>query len=54
MVAYIVLDEERDRLSRQRQQHIAIDDAHREIQRLHRRHLLDWLHEQFQSGVEPV
>ncbi len=53
MLAYVFLEEERDRLQTQWQRPLTIGEARREIQRRHRRHLLDWLHEQFQSGVEP-
>src|SRR2546427_2600308 len=53
MLAYVFLEEERDRLQRQWQCPITIGEARREIQRRHRRHLLDWLHGQFQSGIEP-
>ncbi len=53
MLAYVFLEEERDRLQRQWQRHVTIGEARREIQRRHRRHVLDWLHGQFQSGVEP-
>ena len=52
MLAYIFL-EESDRLQTQWQRHVTIGEARREIQRRHRRHLLDWLHGQFQFGVEP-
>jgi hypothetical protein len=53
MLAYVFLEEERDRLQTQWQRPVTIGEARREIRRLHRRHLLDWLHEQFQSGIEP-
>jgi hypothetical protein len=53
MLAYVFLEEERDRLQTQWQRHVTIGEARREIQRRHRRHVLDWLHGQFQSGVEP-
>jgi hypothetical protein len=53
MLAYVFLEEERDRLQTQWQRHVTIGKARREIQRRHRRHLLDWLHGQFQSGVAP-
>jgi hypothetical protein len=53
MLAYVFLEEERDRLQTQWQRPVTIGEARREIQRRHRRHLLDWLHEQFQSGIEP-
>jgi hypothetical protein len=53
MLAYVFLEEERDRLQTQWQRHVTIGEARREIQRRHRHHVLDWLHEQFQSGVQP-
>ena len=52
-LAYVFLEEERDRLQAQWQRAVTIGEARREIQRRHRRHLLNWLQEQFQSGVEP-
>ena len=53
MLAYVFLEEERDRLQTQWQRPVTIGEARREIQRRHRRHVLDWLHKQFQSGIEP-
>jgi SRSO17 transposase len=53
MLAYVFLEEERDRLQSQWQRPVTIGEARREIQRRQRRHLLDWLHGQFQSGVQP-
>ena len=53
MLASVFLEEERDRLQAHWQRAVTIGEARREIQRRHRRHRLDWLHEQFQSGVEP-
>jgi hypothetical protein len=53
MLAYVFLEEERHRLQQQWQCHVTIGQARREIQRRQRRHVLDWLHEQFQSGIEP-
>ncbi len=53
MLAYVFLEEERDRLQTQWQRHVSIGEARREIQRRHRRHVLEWLHEQFQSGLQP-
>ena len=53
MLAYVFLEEERHRLQEQWQRHVTIGETRREIQRRHRRHMLDWLHGQFQSGVEP-
>lgn len=53
LLAYVFLEEERHRLQQQWQCHVTIGQARREIQRRHRRHVLDWLHGQFQSGIEP-
>src|SRR6266704_2456079 len=53
MLAYVFLEEERTGLQTQWQRPVTIGEARREIQRRHRRHVLDWLHEQFQSGVQP-
>ncbi len=53
MLAYVFLEEERHRLQAQWQRHVTIGEARQEIQRRHRRHVLDWLHGQFQSGIEP-
>lgn len=54
MAAYAFLDEERDRLHRERHAHITLGDARREVQRWHWRHVLDWIHQQFLSGVSPT
>lgn len=51
LAAYTFLDEERARLQTSTTEHVTIGDARREIQRAHRRHLLDWLHQQFVAGV---
>jgi hypothetical protein len=53
MAAYTFLDEERARLRDARQTHVTLGDARREVQRWHWRHLLDWIHQQFSSGVTP-
>lgn len=53
MAAYLFLDEERARLRHTRQSHVTLGDARREVQRWHWRHLLDWIHLQFSSGVTP-
>jgi len=52
MLAYVFLEEESHRLQEQWQRHVSIGQARQEIQRRHRRHVLVWLHEQFQSGIE--
>jgi hypothetical protein len=53
MAAYTFLDEERARLHDEWLCHITLGDARREVQRWHWRHLLDWIHQQFSSGVTP-
>ncbi len=53
MLAYVFLEEERQRLQTQQQRPITIGEARREIQRRLRRNVLLWLHAQFQSGVQP-
>jgi hypothetical protein len=53
MAAYAFLDEERARLQLQQHAHVTIGDARREVQRCHWRHVLDWIHQQFSSGVTP-
>jgi len=53
LLAYIFLEEERARLQQQWQRPVTMGEARREIQRRHRRRVLDWLHDQFQSGVQP-
>jgi hypothetical protein len=53
MLAYVFQEEEGHRLQGQWQCHVTIGEARREIQRRHRRQVLDWLHGQFQSGIEP-
>lgn len=53
MAAYAFLDEERARLHQERHAHITIGDTRREVQRWHWRHVVDWIHQQFLSGVSP-
>lgn len=53
MAAYTFLDEERARLRQARQQHVTLGESRREVQKRHYRHLLGWLHGQFQSGATP-
>lgn len=52
LLAYVFLEEERARLQHQWQRPVTIGEARREIQRRHQRRVLDWLHQQFQSGVQ--
>lgn len=47
------LEEEQHRLQQQWHRPVTLGEARREIQRRHRRLLLLWLFEQFQSGVHP-
>lgn len=51
MLAYVFLEEEQQRLRLSWQRRVTIGEARREIQRRHRRCLLEWLHHQFLSGV---
>src|SRR5258708_5831758 len=51
MLAYVFLEEEQQRLRLSWQRPVTIGEARREIQRRHRRGLLEWLHHQFLSGV---
>lgn len=53
LLAYVFLEEAQARLQEQWQRPVTIGEARREIQRRHRRRVLDWLHDQFQSGVQP-
>ncbi len=53
LLAYVFLEEEQHRLCVLWQRSVTIGEARREIQRRHRRMVLIWLHEQFQSGVQP-
>jgi DDE superfamily endonuclease len=53
MLAFVFLEEEQHRLHLQRQRPVTLGEARREIQRRHRRLVLQWLHTQFQSGVQP-
>lgn len=53
MLASVFLEEEQQRLRIVWQRPVRIGEARREIQRRHRRCLLEWLHRQFLSGVHP-
>jgi hypothetical protein len=53
MLAYVFLEEEQHRLQLLWHRPVSIGQARREIQRRHRRLVLQWLHQQFQSGVQP-
>ena len=53
MLAYVFLEEEQRRLQQQWQRPVTLGEARREIQRRHRRLVLQWLHQQFLSGIQP-
>ena len=53
LLAYVFLEEEQQRLRISWQRPVTIGEARREIQRRHRRRLLEWLHHLFLSGVHP-
>lgn len=53
LLAYVFLEEEQQRLQTLWQRPVTIGEARREIQRRHRRRLLEWLHHQFLSGTQP-
>ena len=53
MAAYVFLDEERARLRQEWQRHVTLGEARREVQRQHRRQLIDWLFDQFQADATP-
>ncbi len=53
MLAYGFLEEEQQRLRILWHRPVSIGEARREIQRRHRRCLLEWWHRQFLSGVHP-
>jgi hypothetical protein len=54
MAAYAFLDEQRARLGHEQHAPLTIGDARREVQRWHWCHVLDWIHQQFLSGVTPT
>jgi DDE superfamily endonuclease len=52
MLVYVFLEQEQHRLHLAWQRSVTIGEARREVQRRHRHHVLQWLHEQFLSGVQ--
>jgi hypothetical protein len=54
MAAYAFLDEQRSHLGHLQHAHPTIGDARREVQRWHWCHVVDWIHQQFLSGVTPT
>lgn len=53
LAAYAFLEEEQARLRQARREHVTIGETRQEVQRVHRRHLLTWLHQQVQAGATP-
>lgn len=53
MLTYVFLEQEQHRLREAWQRSVTIGEARRELQRRHRHRLLEWLHQQFLSGVHP-
>ncbi len=51
--AYCFLDEERARLRMERQRHVTLGEARREVQRAHWHQLITWIHQQFAAGAPP-
>ena len=51
--AYWYLDEERARLREAWGRHVTLGEARREVQRVHWRHLMGWMQEQFLAGTTP-
>jgi hypothetical protein len=53
LASYVFLEEQRARLMAERGEYVTIGAARRELQALHRRHLLNWLFMRFQHGDQP-
>lgn len=53
LLVYVFLEEDQQRLRVLWQRPVSIGEARREIQRRHRRRLLEWLYHQFLSGLHP-
>ena len=53
LAAYVCLEEEQARLRAARGGHVTLGEARAAVQWTHYRHLLSWLHEQFQAGATP-
>jgi SRSO17 transposase len=51
--AYAFLDEERARLRTTWHCHVTLGEARREVQRVHCRHLIRWMQQQFLAGTTP-
>jgi len=53
MLVYVFLEQEQHHLRMVWQRSVTIGEARREIQLRHRQCVVQWLHEQFLSGVQP-
>jgi hypothetical protein len=53
LAAYVFLEEEHARLRESAGQHVTMGEARTALQQVHRRHLLTWLHAQWQAGATP-
>jgi SRSO17 transposase len=53
LAAYVWVEEEQARLRAARGGHVTLGEARAAVQWTHYRHLLSWLHEQFQAGATP-
>ena len=53
LAAYLFLEQQRAALRQTRAHHVTIGEARCEVQRIHRRHLIDWMYVQFQTGLAP-
>lgn len=54
LASYVFLEEQRARLMDERGEYVTIGATRREMQRVHRRNLLDWLYLCFQHGDKPA
>lgn len=54
MLAYYFLDQERDRQQRETGQHTTIGAAWWQVRAIHWCHFIDWLHQKFRFGYQPV
>lgn len=53
LASYVFLEEQRARLLAECGEYVTIGAARRAMQRLHQRHLLNWLFMRFQHGAQP-
>jgi hypothetical protein len=52
LATYTLLEEEQARLTQHSQRPVTIGEARRALQRLHDRHLLDWIEREVHTGVD--